>query len=151
MVDTQETPDQKDSSPWIQATLERAVREIARSGAFESDMIEARPIWSIPERILIGQMRETGDPANFRWVICGAVPTDLIASSVAATPRDALRYFSLKWQLGAARLGDPATRKAAGQREQAGEPEKSAQLATIAEELYAIVEDDRLWPDTGPL
>jgi hypothetical protein len=151
MSDTTQPTDLQDSSAWIRATLEKAVRDISGSGVFASDMIEARPIWSIPEKILIGQVRETSDPASFRWIICGTVPTDVISSAVADNPRDALKHFSLKWQLGAARLSDPETREAAGLPDEPFGPGKSEELAAMAEELYAIAQEDRLWPETGPL
>jgi hypothetical protein len=133
---------------WVRDTLDRAVAEITRHGVFEGNFVEARPVWSLPYRAMIGQIRDTRETAAFHWIICGDLPTDHIPSSVAATPRDALRHFSLKWQLGAARYDDPATREAAGM-DTLPTDERGAKLAVIAEALYAMAEDDSLWRESG--
>jgi len=64
---------------------------------------------------------------------------------VATTPRDAARHFSLKWQLDAARYENPAERHRLGL-DPAEDWEANARaLATKAEYLYKIVDDDQLW------
>lgn len=132
---------------WIRSTLDAAVKEITHHGVFAGELVEARPIWSLPERVMIGQIRDADSPETFRWLICGDVPTDHVPADVAATARDALRHFSLKWQLGAARIDDPATRQLVGLGENESGKAAAAELAATAEELYALAAEDRLWPD----
>ena len=144
---SEETPDNGEpATAWVRETLDRAVAEITGHAVLEGNFVEARAVWSLPYRVMIGQIRETRESATFHWIICGDLPTDHIPSNVAVTPRDALRHFSLKWQLGAARYDDPATRKAAGM-DSLPQDGRGARLAEIAEKLYALAEDDSLWPD----
>ncbi|MEW6984517.1 DUF4826 family protein [Colwelliaceae bacterium 6471] len=73
------------------------------------------------------------------WVICGDLPTDHSAIDAAPTARDALRHFSLKWQLQAENL------------RQAGGPEQedfAKILVSRAEGLYKIHENESLWVES---
>ena len=119
---------------WIRETLDAAVEVSTKLGIVEDALVEARPIWSLPQKVMIGQIREANDRTTFTWVICGDYPTDHIGSAAAATARDAARYFSLKWQLDAARHTDPSF---------------ASKLTDWAEELYEIADDDSLWQESG--
>jgi len=137
-------PDDQDTT-WAKEELGKVVKEITDRGAIESPLVEARPVWNKPLDIVIGQLRDQGSQAEFLWVIGGSVPIDCVHSSVATTPRDAARHFSLKWQLDAARYENPAERHRLGL-DPAEDWEANARaLATKAEYLYKIVDDDQLW------
>ena len=118
---------------WIRQQLDDAVEQVLSRGVINDKLAEARPVWSIPDKVMIGQIRVPSEPGSFIWIICGDFPVDCIGASVAATARDAARHFSLKWQLDAAQQNEPS-------------------LATIlirkAEELYEFAEEDRLWENT---
>jgi len=135
----------KPASDWIREILDKAVREIAELGVMADELVEARPVWSVPNKIMIGQVRVANEPTTFIWIICGDLPTDHISSTVASTAREALRHFSLKWQLDASRYDDPATRKAFGLDETQDWSRFTKQLIAKAEELYAMAEDEGLW------
>ena len=132
-------------SAWIRYTLGKAVHEITSLGVIEDKLVEARPVWSVPYRVMIGQIREANDQSTFRWIISGDLPTDHISSTVAATPREALKYFSTKWQMDAARYNDPVERKAHGLDETKNWNQLTEKLVAKAEELYNMAEDDSLW------
>jgi hypothetical protein len=117
---------------WIDTSIAEAVRELSGQGLMTGIMIEAKPAWVLPERILIGKLRDPGARSDFYWFICGEVPTDCLPSSVAPSPRDVARHFSLKWQLDAAR-----------------QESEGSELEERAELLYALSDDDRLWFDAG--
>ncbi len=117
---------------WIRETLDAAVEVSTNLGIVEDALVEARPIWSLPQKVMIGQIREANARTRFIWIICGEYPTDHLDSAAAATARDAARHFSLKWQLDAARHTDPSF---------------ASKLTDWAEELYDLVEDDSLWED----
>lgn len=132
---------------WTRERLDEAVQEILKLGVFQDVTVEARPAWTLPYKIMIGQIRDTSERTTFKWVISGEVPTDYLDSAAATTPREAARHFALKWQLEAARCQDPSVQKALGI-----DPDKrwdviARQLAGKAEALYAVVDDDRWWPD----
>lgn len=70
------------------------------------------------------------------WVICGDLPTDHSSIDVAPTAREAVRHFSLKWQMQAENL----------LRADSEEQTKFAQLLVgRAEGLYQMFENDKLW------
>ncbi len=131
---------------WIGLRLDSAVQELTASGVFEGLLIEAKPAWVFPFQILLGKVREQGEPREFKWFICGEVPTDHLDSSVAATPRDAARHFSLKWQLAAARLKASTTPSSPATNDMPAQA-ASLDLQVSAEALYGLVENDSLWAD----
>ena len=114
---------------WIRQQLDSAVRGFIETELFEDALIEAKPAWTLPSRILIGKVREQSNPTTFRWFICGDVPLDHISAEAATTPREAIRHFAMKWQLDSEALeGDSATT-----------------LIEHAESLYPLADDERLW------
>ena len=113
---------------WVKKTMDEAVQELMERGVLGSIVAEARPAWTLPFTLLIGQVREHGKAENFDWFICGDGPTTVANSKVAASPRDAARHFALQWQLEAARKGDGG-----------------AELAHKAGALYELVDEPELW------
>lgn len=143
----QENPDKQDREElkaWIKQQLDDAVWGLMDKGALESLLVEAKPAWVFPYQVLIGKVREQGQPTAFDWFICGEVPTDLVDSENASTPRDAARYFAMKWQLEAARQESLAEKTPT---EQAPESPNAGvvTLADKAEALYALVDDAEIW------
>ena len=135
----------KEALAWARKKLRKAVDETIQRGAFVDQVVEAKPIWVLHEKVAIGQARESSRPDAFVWIICGDLPTDHVGSRAAATPRDALRHFALKWHMDAERYKIPAVRKAHGWPEDKDVSHLTDQLIAKAEELYAIVEEDSLW------
>jgi hypothetical protein len=137
-----QTPDP--DSDWVRDTVERAVADTSALGIIPDELIEARAIWSVPGEVMIGQMRQPRN-SSFYWFISGNLPTDHIDGVLASTAREALRSFSLKWQMDAERYADPATRQAHDLDETRDWDGMVAKLVAKAEELYAMAEDDRFW------
>lgn len=125
--------------------LDRALFEIMDMGVIESPLLEARPVWIRPFEFVIGQVRDQGQDTVRFWIIGGNLPTDYVHHRVAETARDAARHFAMKWQLDAARLGDPASREQAGRDPEYDWDTHSRALIKHAEHLYSITEDDSLW------
>ena len=115
---------------WLQDQLKNATKLISERGLIDDPLIDVKPSWTLPFSLVIGKVRAHNDPVAFKWFICGEVPLDCIDGAVADTPRDAIRHFSVKWQLDA---------------EKAGSPEHSKRLIHLAESLYPLTEDERLW------
>lgn len=115
---------------WIEQHLDEAVHELTRKGLVAGIVVEAKPAWIFPFKVLIGRIREQGRAGAFEWFIrADGVPTAHAGSPVATTVREAARHFALRWQLDAARM-------------EAGGDE----LAELAEALYRWVETPELWP-----
>jgi len=128
---------------WVKQRLDVAVKELINNSVFGSLLVEAKPAWVYPFQVLIGKIREHGSSKTFEWLICGEVPTDFVNSAVASTPREAARYFAMKWQLEVARHKDLLEQKSPGPVPQLREP--GSQLAETAEALYELVDDEKLW------
>jgi hypothetical protein len=89
--------------------LDAAARALGESGLFASAMIEVNPACAAAGRFLIGRAREAGDERKFRWFITiQSGGFDHAGGVVASTPWEAARHFSMKWQLDAAKVEDPA-------------------------------------------
>ena len=123
-------PNEQKLKVWVDALLAATVRELTDNQLVAGALIEAKPAWFFPLRILIGKIREQGEVTAYSWFISGDLPTAIADSSVAETPREAARYFALRWQLNAARGGDGAE-----------------ELVAEAEKLYRLVGQDELWQD----
>jgi len=121
-------PNEQKLKVWVDALLAATVRELTDNQLVAGALIEAKPAWFFPLRILIGKIREQGEVTAYSWFISGDLPTAIADSSVAETPREAARYFALRWQLNAARGGD-----------------RAEELAAEAENLYRLVDQDELW------
>ncbi len=135
----------EEHAEWIRQTVDAAVTEIMAKGLVEDGMVEARAGWVLSRRYVIGEVREARDHESLYWFITGDVPTDIIAAGVAATPRDAARQFSMKWQLFASQLQDPAAREKLGFSGDHDWDARSAAIVAQAEALYDIVDNDALW------
>ena len=130
---------------WAKDRLADAVNEIMETGLFNGTTVDARPEWTLPNKIVIGRVRDSGPGHNEFWVIAGELPTDCINAETCATPRDAARHFALKWQLGAEQIRDPELRKAQGLHQERDWEAASNDLARISESLYQVVEADKVW------
>ena len=114
---------------WTAETLRTAVQSLLDNGITDTPLVEAKPEWILPFQLLIGKIREQSDETGFWWFITGDFPTDHVDSSVAASLREAARYFALRWQVRAA-----------------NDAEAGSEVAEKAESLYQLTEDDSLWP-----
>lgn len=131
MTNELENNAKQETQQWIRTQLDAAVVQMGAIGVFDNTIIEVRPVWSAPTTFLLGKAREQGNMTTFRWFICGEAPLDSVPADVAVTPREAARHFALKWQLDATRV----------------EAQASRALVRLAEHLYALTDDDRLWSD----
>lgn len=137
-----------DALQWAKDCLDEAVITASKTGIFEGVTFDARVAWTLPNRIVIGQIRDTGPHLREFWIISGEVPTDCIAGSTCATPRDAARHFALKWQLGAEQLRDPAERAKRPLKPVEDWASVADDLEQVAADLYELAEEDLAW--AGP-
>jgi hypothetical protein len=145
MSEQSEGRESEELAAWTRKMLDAAVEEILNLGILQEVIVEARPAWTLPHKIMIGQVRNSGERRNFHWFICGEVPTDYLDSAAATTPREAARHFVMKWQLEAARCQDLSVQESLGM-----DPTKrwdliGRNLAEKAEALYTLVDDETIW------
>lgn len=147
MSETLHSGGSDDVATWAKEVLDVIVNEMMERGIVSSILIEAKPIWVLPYKIMIGQVRETHEQTKSIWVIGGDVPIDSIETTVASTPRDVARHFALKWQLDAARYKDPAVQNELGADLKDSWDQLGERLARKAEALFELVEDENLWQE----
>ncbi|MEP2652302.1 MAG: DUF4826 family protein [Paraglaciecola sp.] len=136
------TPNTKELDEWVKETLNAGVYSFLEIVNIDSAFVEAKAAWVLPFQILIGKIRAQTQPEEFTWIVCGNLPTDYVGGSVAATPRDAAKHFSLKWQLNASQI------QAKNNHETSVKQEKDDDANNIinhAEALYELAQNDSLW------
>jgi hypothetical protein len=79
------------------------------------------------------------------WVITGDLPNDHLPYEVAGTPRDALRHFSLSWQLKAEKMQQKLEQNDLLM----GTPEQHKEMINLLQDratnLYNLSADDKIW------
>lgn len=121
--------DKEELQHWVREQLDAVVAELGEWRVFDDAMMEVKPAWTLPMRLLLGKAREQNGSNDFRWFICGEVPLDHVPSDTADTPRDALRHFAMKWQLDSEKLDE----------------KEAAVLIDQAEAIYSLVDIDEIW------
>lgn len=106
------------------------------------DDAEGLPIWSVPHQVFLGRFYDKSAPEKGYWYISGGVPSDHIAVDLAADARQALRHFSLKWQLQAAQIEGGGKD---GNTQPADFANVAGNLSRNAETLMAFADNDDLW------
>jgi glutathione S-transferase len=134
---TQEQMEQaeKARTEWVRTQFQKANEHLASKGIVPDNVTVADSRY-LPPYIAVWKLN-TKDKQAF-WVISGDVPTDHMALSAAKDAREAVRAFSLQWQLKAQQIID------------AGISDKTQQdfanlLITRAHGLYELFGKDELW------
>ncbi|HEX7965554.1 MAG TPA: DUF4826 family protein [Gammaproteobacteria bacterium] len=143
--------DEQAFAEWHKAQQQQVADYLRRLQIFDSD-ITGEWLWIIPHRAMLGRVWPKHGTSPKLWVITGVVPTDHAEAGAARSCREAARYFALKWQLEAARLG-----KGNQETPQVGDAkvdwkEMEGNIARRAEWLHDLMQDNRRWmPDGLPL
>lgn len=103
MADENKQPSREDNIAWGKKRLSAAVDELSEQGIVSTPFVEARIVWMLPQQLFIAELRESSTSPPALWLIGGDVPADHVDVMLADTPRDAARYFGMKWQMLAAR------------------------------------------------
>lgn len=145
---TEITPDKdpKAVKQWYKKTLDGVVKGMLKKGVLTGVAIDANPVWAVPYQILIAKVWNVNEKSRFIWTISGErVITDHVAGSVAKSPREVARHFSLKWQMDADRLSDIAHGKSKVENTEAHMGGYTGKLIEYAELLYDLSSRDEIW------
>jgi hypothetical protein len=132
---------------WLKEEVQGMSRHVYTSGLISTEAT-GHCVWAVPHLVFLGQIWPKDERSKKYWVISGLdLPTDHIEKELAATPRDAVRHFSMKWQLQSSKVAelgehgndDDASSSATDWQKIAGA------LQSNAEALYTLVERDELW------
>jgi aconitase A len=128
---------EQEQESWVREQYQSANQHLAERGLLSDRIITKESRYLVPNLAIWKFKLQNG---KYVWVINGRVTTDHVSADVAKDAREAMRHFSLNWQLKAENIlnGDRAP----------DETEKKLADVMIrnAEAVYAVIQDERLWP-----
>lgn len=128
----------EDSRAWLEEKQEEMVNFLMEKSVMEDSFFEVKPVWMLPKRVVVGRVRRPQSRYDFKWCITSSNMVDYVGDdSAVTTPREAIRYFSLKWQIDAERIGSEVIEGATNRQA----------IIDEAEFLYALSEEDAIWSD----
>lgn len=135
------TMNEEQRNQWVREKFQAANAFLAQNGLVTERVItqESRyiaPVVALWKFSLQGMSDKV-------WAVSGELPTDYIDAKVAATPREALRYFCYRWQKKADSILHADTPPDAQQKSIAEEFIKNA------ERIYPLTEQQELWQEEG--
>jgi hypothetical protein len=135
-----------ESTAWFKPMLDAMIKEINKTGAIKGAALEANPVWGLEDKLLISKVWSTANKSKFIWTITGeSAVTDHIPGSMAATPQEAARHFSYKWQVDAERLSEMAKAESPVANSGAIIEAHAKKVIEYAESLYDLVSRDEVW------
>lgn len=131
---------------WYKPLLDNVVKEMIRLKAISGEAVQASPVWMVPNEMLIAKVWGVNRESDFVWTISvDKLIADYVAGTLAATPRDVARHFSLKWQMDADRLLNLDKDRLAVEAVDPKMQDYSKKLIQHAEMLYDLANRDDAW------
>ncbi|MDN3651431.1 DUF4826 family protein [Thalassotalea ponticola] len=122
---------------WVREQYQKATKYLAEKGIV-TESVAPESSRYLPPIVSVWKLRTINQDKV--WVISGDVPCDHIHADSESNVRDALRNFSMKWQMQA-----EAIRQSAKDKSQLA---FAAYLVSRAEGLYQLFENDKFWTET---
>lgn len=128
---------QEKLSEWVREQFQRANKHLAENGVLFDTVVTEESRYLAPY-LAVWKIKST--EKKFYWVISGDLPCDFASFEIAKNARDAIKHFSLQWQLKAENLlqseGGDQTQK-----------EFAQLLIEKAENIYQVQANDELWSE----
>ncbi|WP_282166183.1 DUF4826 family protein [Shewanella japonica] len=125
---------------WVQAQFQKANRFLAEKGVIPSKVLADESRYLVPY-LAIWKMESKQPTKQTFWVMSGDLPSDYVDVKVAGTAREAIRHFSMMWQIKAENLHKSGAIRDETQLKFAN------LLVSRAESLYNMQNDEKLWQD----
>ncbi|QLE85833.1 DUF4826 family protein [Shewanella sp. Scap07] len=123
---------------WIKEHYQKANRFLAEKGVIPSNVLVDECRYLAPY-VAVWKIESKQPSKNTYWVMSGDLPSDYVDVKVAGTAREALRHFSMMWQMKAENLVQ------SGATQDPTQAKFAELLVSRAESLYKIQSDDKLW------
>ncbi|WP_133407125.1 DUF4826 family protein [Parashewanella tropica] len=136
---TQEQIEQAQSA-WVREQFQKANRFMAEKGIIPHKVHDKESRYLVPF-IALWKMETKQPTKKTYWVLSGDLPSDIVEVSVAKTAREAVRHFSMTWQMKAENLIRTGVTREPTQAKYAN------LLISRAEDLYKMQADDKLWQE----
>ena len=118
---------------WIRDQYQLATKYLAEKGIVTNSVNAEDSRYLVP---LLALWKLTSLDGKKFWVLCGDLPSDHSSFDVAPNAREALRHFSLKWQMQAENLLQANTDE---------QNDFANLLIGRADGLYKLYDDESLW------
>lgn len=126
---------QQQSVIWQRECFQHAQKHLADKGVMPQSLIEKESRFIAP---LCALWKFKAQDGKKYWVITGRLPTDHAHENAAENARDALRYFSLQWQLKAEQIMQTGT-------DDKTKIDFANLLINRAQGVYEMYEKEELW------
>ncbi len=126
---------EQEREAWVREQYQTATKFLASKGLV-TDSVTVEASRYIAPLVAIWKLKTID--GSWYWVICGDLPTDSIDLNMAENAKEAMRHFSMKWQLQAENIlkNEEAT---------AEQSSYAKLLVGRAEGLYQLVNQEQLW------
>lgn len=139
MAEQQPHMTEAEASDWVRLQFQRANKFLAEKGILTDRVLTRESRYLVPH-VAVWKF-STQDQVDV-WVVNGDVPSDVVGANAAKTAREALRHFSLQWQVQADKILTDEKLS------QDPEQQKYAKfLIQSAENLYQTTQVEDLWAD----
>lgn len=118
---------------WIKNQYQVATKYLAEKGVVTQSVQVEESRYLVP---ILALWKLTSIDGNKFWVLCGDLPSDHSSVDVAPNAREAIRHFSLKWQMQAENLLQAKNEE---------QNEFAHLLIGRADGLYKLFNDESLW------
>ena len=126
---------EKARTEWVREQFQKANQYLAGKGILPDNVAVSESRY-LPPYFAVWKLN-TKEKQSY-WVISGDLPTDHIAVSAASNAREAVRAFSLHWQLKAQQIADSGLQDKT-------QHEFANLLVKRAHNLYDMFNKDELW------
>ncbi|WP_417350161.1 DUF4826 family protein [Ferrimonas sp.] len=133
MTEQQQPPQQEQE--WIRTQFQKANRHMAEKGLIPGKVYD-KECRVLPPFLALWKIMESGSGKRY-WVLSGDLPADLMQDTHIEDARDALRHFSLNWQMKAENIRRTTQDKT--------QLEYAALLINRAEAMSQMQMDERFW------
>jgi len=120
---------------WQRGCFQTAQKYLAEKGIMPKSVVEQDSRFLAP---ICAMWKFKAQNGKTYWVVTGQLPTDHAEVGAASDARDAMRYFSLQWQLKADQIMSTG-----------GRDKTQADFANLlvkrAHGLYELYDNDKLW------
>ena len=143
-MEQQTTAKPQDDKSWAQNEYAKVLKYCAEKG-LQIKRVEQKNCRILPPLVGLWWVKLADKELPDLWVITGDLPTDHLSVKVADNARDAMRHFSMSWQMKASQLeeglaaGKPTLGDAKTQQDYIG------YLISRAEGLYELHGKDEFW------
>ncbi len=139
MAEQQPQMTEAEASEWVRQQFQQANKFLAEKGILTDRVLTKESRYLVPH-VAVWKF-STQDQVDV-WVVNGDVPSDVVGVNAAKSAREALRHFSLQWQIKADKILNDAKLS------QDPEQQKYAKyLIQSAENLYQTTQVEDLWAD----